>query len=234
MRKSIVSIVVFGLGASVGNAQQLTLGTGINTGAPATGIGVTTGAPVTGTGISTGLSTAGSPLSTPLTPASALTVKQRLEAYRAYQQKASPRSSALREAGFSAEVDAVERRTKTVVGEVGPAHVGRLRPVQSAGAGDVDPGLAYATRKALAARLGREPTSNELNAELRAFDTRIAQVNQFLVDKRVKIAEAVKRDGVFPHALEATALGVAPADPEVNSPEAKSGMRALLRILLTQ
>jgi hypothetical protein len=226
MRKSILSIVVFGLGASVGNAQQLTLGTGINTGAPATGTSVTTGTPLTGAS-----GPLGSPLTTPLAPQSALTVKQRLEAYRAYQQKVSPRSSALREAGFSAEVDAVERRTKTVVGEVGPAHVGRLRPVQS---GDVDPGLAYATRKALAARLGREPTSNELNAELRAFDTRIGQVNQFLVDKRVKIAEAVKRDGVFPRAFEATALGVAPADPEANSPEAKSGMRALLQILLTQ
>jgi hypothetical protein len=235
VRKSILSIVVFGLGASVGNAQQLTIGTGTNTGTPATGTNLTTGVPLSGTGLTTGLSTNGSPgpVGSLLTPELTPTLKQRLEGYRAYHQKAAPRASALRDAGLSAEVDAVER-TKTTAGGLGPVHVGRLRPVESAAAGDVDPGLAYATRQALAARLGREPTRSELNTELRAFDARIAQVNQSLADKRQKIAEAVKRDGIFPRAVDAAVLGVAPADPQANSPEARNGMRALLQILLTQ
>lgn len=67
-----------------------------------------------------------------------------------------------------------------------------------------------------------------------AFDARIAQLNRSLADKRVEIAKAVKRDGVIPREIEASVLGVAPADAQKNSLTAQEGFRALFQMLLSR
>ena len=84
------------------------------------------------------------------------------------------------------------------------------------------------------ARLGRDPSPAEVNAELRAFDAQIAQLNQALADMRPAIVKSVKSTGVFPRALETRALGVAPADPQVGSAPAQEGFRVLFQHLLSQ
>jgi hypothetical protein len=225
MRKSVYAILLLGIAAA--SAQPLTIERGPTTGA-SVGTGVRTGTPAIEVPVPT------SPALPPLTAESALRAKQRLEAYMAYQADVALRPSALREAGLSAENDAVEHTTSTPVGTVGPSYVGLLIARPPTGKDVVDPGLATVSRVALRARLGRDPTTAELTTELRAFDARVAQLNQSLAVMRPQIAKAIKDTGNFPRSLEASALGVAPADPQASSAAASEGFRAVFQTLLTR
>ena len=189
MRKMILLMLVLGVGAS--SAQQLTIGSGVSTGAPTVGGSITVGTP--GTGVTVPVD----PAFPPLTVASALLVTQQLEAYSAYQANVAPPSSVLRDAGLSAENDVVEHTTPTPFGPRGPAHVAPLVPRAPASKGAVDPGLAEVSRLVMRARLGRDPSPAEVNAELRAFDARIAQLNQALADMRPAIVKSVKSTGAI-------------------------------------
>ncbi|HEY7494062.1 MAG TPA: hypothetical protein VIH59_23540 [Candidatus Tectomicrobia bacterium] len=226
MRKTILLMLV--LVVSAASAQQLTIGGGVPTGTPSINGGITIGN--SGTGATRPVDH-GLP---PLTVDSALLVKQRLEAYSAYQAQVAPRSSVLREAGLSAEHDAVEHTTPTSIGPVGPAYVARLLPRAPTSKEAVDPGLADVSRLVVRARLGRNPTAAEVQAELRAFDAQITQLNQSLANMRPQIAKEVKSTGVFPRALEAGVLGVAPTDPQAGSTQAQEGFRVLWQNLLSQ
>jgi hypothetical protein len=226
MRTFILALLL--LGAGVASAQQFTIGGGVSTGTRAVGGGITVGTPGTGVAVPV------SPAIPPLTPAAALAIRQRLEAYSTYQAQVAPRPSALREAGLSADNDAVAQTTTTPMGAVGPAHVGRLLPRAPGNKDAVDPALADVSRLATRARLGREPTAAEVSAELSAFDARIAQLNQSLATMRPDIVKSMKSTGVFPRALEAGVLGVAPADPQRGSTQAREGVRALYQDLLSR
>lgn len=167
----------------------------------------------------------------PLTVETAPKVEQRLRAWLDAQRSAAPTPAQLRAARLSSENDLLERSSATPANEIGPVHVGRLLPATAA-KGLGDPGLADVTRSTLRARLGRAPSQAELDAELRAFDTRIAQLNQALAAQRTQIAKAVKAGEAIPRAIEAAALGVAPADPEVQSAATREGLRGLFQTLL--
>jgi hypothetical protein len=165
----------------------------------------------------------------PLTAEQAQKIERRLRAYTASVSAAGLRVESLRARGLSRENDAVEALRSAGTG--GPAHVGLLEVRPPAGRA-ADPGLVDAQRRALRARLGRDPSAAELNAERRAFDARIVQINRTLVARRAEIAGAVQRDRAFPRALEASLLGLKSPDPQLRSPEAREGMRALLQSLL--
>jgi hypothetical protein len=176
----------------------------------------------------------GVPVAPPLTTQEVAVIRTRLQTYVAAMQKNDARTADFRSDGHSVESDAVERAAKTPSGDLSPHYMERLRQLPGKRPAGVDPGLTSATRSALRARLGREPSSAELAAELNAFDARIAEMNRALAGKRVEIAKAVKRDGVMPRGLEATMLQLPPADPQTNSPAAQEGMRALMQMLLTR
>jgi hypothetical protein len=57
-------------------------------------------------------------------------------------------------------------------------------------------------------------------------------VNQALATRRPEIARAIARDRAFPRALEASALGLRPPDPQSRTAEAREGLRALYQTLL--
>jgi hypothetical protein len=170
----------------------------------------------------------------PLTADSARILRQRLETYLDDLVSVAPRLDTLTAVGLSKENDAVERPTSTPAGMVGPSYVALARKSRSPASKEaVDPGLAAIGRVVLRARLGREPTEAELNADLQAFDRRVANANQALAGMRPRIADAMKRTGRFPRSLEAGVLGVAPADPATGSAAAAEGFRRLFQTLLT-
>jgi hypothetical protein len=170
----------------------------------------------------------------PLTADSARIARQRLETYLDDLGDVAPKLNTLTAAGLSKENDAVERPTSTPAGMVGPSYVALGRKSRSPASKDaVDPGLAETSRVVLRARLGREPTAAELNADLQAFDRRVANVNQALAEMRPRIADTMKRTGRFPRSLEAGVLGVTPADPQAGSAAAAEGFRRLFQTLLT-
>lgn len=213
MRVFILSLPLLGFGIAV--AQPLTPAT---PGAPPTSIVVAPPVP-------------GMPVAPPLTHNAVSRITQRLEAYLAHQRATAPRTEALRAAGLSADNDVVEQSTRTPALPIGVVHIGRLSK-PSASAAAVDPGVADVARSTLRARLGRNPSVAELNAELRVFDARIGEVNRSLVEMRPQIAAALKADGAFPRKLEAAALRVAPAAADTNAPQAREGVRALFQPLL--
>lgn len=168
----------------------------------------------------------------PLTAYAASIARQRIEAYLTHHENSKLRSS-LNNAGLSSVNDAVEHAAQTPSGNFAPLHVGLWRPRAPSSQDTVDPGLAESSRLVLRARLGRDPTSAELAAELKTFDDRVARVNRSLAGMRPRIADAVKRTGVFPRSLEAGVLEVAPADPQAGSAAASEGFRRLFQTLLT-
>jgi hypothetical protein len=176
----------------------------------------------------------GMPVAPPLTPQAASRITQRFDAYLELQRATAASAAALRAAGLSAENDAVEQATLRPALPVGVTHIGRLSRPSTASASAVDPGVADVARSTLRARLGRDPSRIELDAELRTFDVRIGEVNRSLVALRPQIAAALKTDGAFPRALEAAALGVAPAAVDVNAVQAREGVRALVQPLLSR
>lgn len=176
----------------------------------------------------------GIPLATPLTVEDVAVVRKRIEAYANSMRSNAVRLTDLRSDGHSVENDAIERATKTASGELGSPSIARLNPLTNQSRVSVDPVLAGLARAALRSRLGRNPSPVELAAEVNTFDDQVAQVNSSLAQKRAEIGKALKRDGRIPRALEATSLGIAPVDPQTNSPIVQEGMRALTQILLTK
>jgi hypothetical protein len=176
----------------------------------------------------------GLPVAPPLTTQAVANITQRFDAYFALQRATAPSAAALRAAGLSGENDVVEQATLKPALPVGVANVGRLTRPSTAGTKAEDPGVADVARTTLRSRLGRDPSRAELDAELRAFDARIGAVNQSLVTLRPQIAAALKSDGAFPRAIEATALGVAPAAVDANAAQASEGVRALVQPLLAR
>jgi hypothetical protein len=118
---------------------------------------------------------------------------------------ARPKPDVLAPQGIGAEHDASERSKRLgfvppALGRAGPLVKGRALALTS------DPALTLAAAGSLEARLGRRPTQSEIAAELKAFDTRIAQVNAVLAEQHSARADAYKKQGRIPEAMERAAV----------------------------
>jgi hypothetical protein len=170
----------------------------------------------------------------PLSREEAETLRQRLKESQARQRAQAPPARALREAGLSDETDAVESATAAArTGAAGPIGIG-LAPAQPPGPGKtaVDPGLAAVTRQKLRARLDREPTTAEIETELRVFDARVEQANRWLAGNRARIAKTYAATGAMPPAFDDEALRGAPTGRRIESAQVREAFRSLFRSLL--
>jgi hypothetical protein len=168
----------------------------------------------------------------PLTTVQLQAIERRFAAYRDHLLASAPRPDTLLRAGLSEETDVVERASATEPDEIGPTHVGLLTRLSSPPAVHVDPGLVEGLGSSLRMRLGREPSADELAAELKAFDDRIARVNKELAVKRPGLARAMRREGVLPRALERRILGIPDRDPQTDSEQVQKGFQTLIQTLL--
>lgn len=114
----------------------------------------------------------------PLTASERGDLQRRLGEYRARLLAEAPRADALMRAGLSAEIDVVEQAAQTSEGSIGPVHVGVLQPLAASPGLELDPAIAIGARENLIRRLGREPTTAELDEEIRHFDLGIASANR--------------------------------------------------------
>jgi hypothetical protein len=168
----------------------------------------------------------------PLTAEQARAIQRRLEAHRVEATASATRLESLRQAGVSESNDAIEKRAAAGA-ETAPLHVGLLRPpASSRPKWEVDPGLESATRAALLSRLGRDPSPAEVAAEIQAFDARIARANGQLAAKRQEIAATLRREGVFPRALEESVLGLPRREPSADPSASREGFHVLIQTLL--
>jgi hypothetical protein len=168
----------------------------------------------------------------PLTPVETAVIARRLNDYRTRLLSDAPRADDLIRAGLAEPMDAVEQARATQPGKLPPIHVGVLARLPAPPAAQVDPALQTGARMTLHARLGREPSAAELQAEIAQFDARIARMNDALAARRTEITRAMRSTGQFPRALERRILGVPaaaePADPE----QVETGFQMLVRALL--
>src|SRR5262245_50749673 len=118
---------------------------------------------------------------------------------------ARPKPDVLAPQGIGVEHDASERSKR--LGFVPPAlgRAGRLVKGRAL-ALTTDPALTLAAAGSVEAKLGRKPTQSEIAADLKAFDMKIAQVNAALAEQRAVRADAYKKQGRIPEAMERAAV----------------------------
>jgi hypothetical protein len=173
--------------------------------------------------------------SLPLAREEAQTLRQRLQESLARQSALAPRQRALRDAGLPDESDAVEAaRAAASEGHVGPIGIGLAQAPLAKPPVTVDPGLDAVTRLQLRARLDREPTGAEVEAELRAFDARIEQANRWLATHRTRVAKAYAAGGSLPPGFDDEAVRPGTTARRAVTPEERAAFRSLFRALLTQ
>ena len=189
-----------------------------------------------------------------LTAAERDTIAARMAAYRDHLLAEAPRADELARAGLAAEIDAVQQASAAAPGQLVPIHVGVLTPVPATPSVQVDPvptrpgvpldptptrptvqvdpALTAAAHDKLQARLGRAPTAAELDAEIAAFDRRIAEMNRALAERRPELARATRTDGQFQPGLEAQVLGLSAPSPATLRENDAVGLQILIRALL--
>src|SRR5262249_46031457 len=102
---------------------------------------------------------------------------------------------------------------------------------EAAPAGAIDPAVEITLRDALRSRLGRAPSSAELQQEIRLYDKRIATLNAALASHRAEFAAAYKKTGRTNRALENAILGIVPHE-EITDPAYRDAMRRVLSTLV--
>jgi hypothetical protein len=122
--------------------------------------------------------------------------------------------------GLSPDNDLFDQAIEVDGRLVSPPHIGRAVPASQSPTHGVDPAVEAGARAALRAQLGREPTRSEIDAEVAAFDWRIAQINAAIADAGGEIRVHYEQHGEFPRHLEERWLDVAPRDPVLDEPSA--------------
>jgi hypothetical protein len=172
------------------------------------------------------LSAALAKLDTRLTPDGARLLKDRLDAWReAERNEARFTARELVALGLSAQQDSVQRAERAGARGISIGIARAMSDDEAAGAPDVDPRLAEGITAGLRARLGREPTAEEVQAGIRANDDEVAALNARLAAGVPARAAAYKARG--PRALEADETVVEGEKPEF-TPEEGAKLQAAL------
>jgi hypothetical protein len=152
-----------------------------------------------------------------LTPAGQAYLSTTMTSYVARRSSQLPSRDSFSAAGLSVENDAIEQAWLENGRWVLPHHFARA-VASTPPAITIDPAAVEGARAAARSRLGRQPTAEEVTADIAAFDARIASLNAALAAQRATVAQAYQRTGRFPMEVAVSVIGLRPREPQMEHP----------------